>query len=133
MLPASEPQNPALLDEAKLLWLELIGLVGDRLELAALETQHAGRSLVAMVATGAMVALLVISAWLGLLSAAVVWLVSSGLNTSLAILLGVVVNLLLAAILYRSIRHQSRHLGWPATLRSLHPSASVKGNDHVGP
>jgi uncharacterized membrane protein YqjE len=75
ILPASEPQNPALLDEAKSLWLELTGLVHDRLQLAALETQHAGRILVVMVATGAMVALLVVSAWLGLLSAAIVWLV----------------------------------------------------------
>ncbi|MEO8121539.1 MAG: phage holin family protein [Rhodoferax sp.] len=133
MLPAPEPQNPALLDEAKSLWLELIALVHDRLELAALETQHAGRSLVVMVATGVMVALLIVSAWLGLLSAAILWLVHIGFMTSLAILLAVVVNLLLAALLYQSIRYQSRHLGWPATLRSFHPSARVKGNDNGGP
>lgn len=56
MLPASEPQNPALLDEAKSLWLELIGLVHDLLQLAALEAQHAGRSLVVMGCCGQSVA-----------------------------------------------------------------------------
>lgn len=129
--PAHEPQDSALLNEAKSLWLELTGLLHDRLQLAALETQHAGKSLVGMITTGVIVGLLVVSAWLGLLSAAILWLIHIGLMVSLAILLGVMVNLLLAALLYQSIRYQSRHLGWPATLRSLQKPVSVKENDNA--
>lgn len=131
--PAHEPvaEDSTLLNEAKSLWLEVTGLLHGRLELAALETQQAGKSLVGMIITGVIVALLLVSAWLGLLSAAILWLIHIGLMTSLAVLLGVIVNLLLAALLYQSIQRQSRHLGWPATLRSLDKPASVKGNDNA--
>ena len=131
MPPSHDPPVSELLNEAKSLWSEWTDLLRDRLQLAALETQHAGKTLVGMIATGVIIALLIVSAWLGLLSAAVLWLVQLGLMTSIAILLGVLFNLLLAVLLYYLIRYQSRHLGWPATLRSLHPPASVKGYDNA--
>ena len=133
MPTVQEPQDYALLNEAKSLWSELIDLLHDRLQLAALETQHAGRSLAVMLTTGVIIAILLVSAWLGLLSAAVLWLVHIGLTASLAILLGAVVNILLAVLLYQLIRYQSRHLGWPATLRSLQKPASVKESEHASP
>ncbi len=114
-------EGSTLLDEAKALWLEFRGLVHDRMQLVALETEQAGKSLVSMIINSIIVALLLVSAWLGLLSAAVLWLIHMGLMATWAILLGVIVNLVLAGILYQSIRRQSRHLGWPATLRSLRP------------
>ena len=52
--------------EAELLWCELRGLAHDHLQLAALETQRAGESLVTMIAVGMIVAGLLLSAWLGL-------------------------------------------------------------------
>ena len=131
MPPANAAQDTAFLDEAQSLWLELVGMLQDRLQLAALETQRAGRSAVGMITTGFMVALLLVSAWLGLLSAATLWLIHIGWMTSLALLMGVIVNLLLAALLYQFIRYQSRHLGWPATLRSFHKRTSVKGNSNA--
>ncbi|HWR91078.1 MAG TPA: hypothetical protein VN300_01580, partial [Desulfobacterales bacterium] len=54
------------------------GLAHDRLELAALETQRAGESLVAMVVGGMLVAGLLLSAWVGLQSAAILALTSLG-------------------------------------------------------
>lgn len=131
MASSQETQDTALLSEVRSLWQEWSGLWHDRLQLAALETQQAGRSLVGMLVAGVVAALLIVSAWLGLLSAAVVWLVEIGLMTSLAILLGVMSNLLLATLLYYFIRHQSRHLGWPATLRSLQRAAPARGNDNA--
>ena len=62
--------------EARLLWHDLRGLAHDHFELAALETQRAGESLVAMVVAGMLVPGLLLSAWLGLLSAAVLALIS---------------------------------------------------------
>ena len=123
--PATGITPPAgdagLLDEARSLWQELRGLVHDQLTLAALETKLAGKSLVTMVAAGLMVAVLLVSAWLGLLGAVVLWLISSGVVASIAMLLAVAANLVLAWVLYQVIRRQSDHLQFPATLRSLRP------------
>ncbi len=122
--------EPGLIEDAKVLWLELVALLHDRLQLAALETKHAGESLVAMIATGVLVAVLLVSAWLGLLGAIILWLIHMGLMASIAMLLGVLINLVLAVILYRSIHRQKRNLGWPATLRSLQQLAADKDTDH---
>jgi uncharacterized membrane protein YhiD involved in acid resistance len=77
-----------------------------------------------MIGAGVMVAILLVSAWLGLTGAAVLWLVSIGVMASIAMLLAVAANLVFALILYDVIRRQSRHLQFPATLRSLRPVRS---------
>jgi len=113
-----------MLEDAQSLWHELRGLTHDRFRLAALETQRAGKSLVDMIVAGIMVGVLLISAWLGLLTAAVLGLVAHGMVACSAILLAVAFNLLLALILLRVIRRKSRHLQFPATLRSLQSTRS---------
>jgi len=113
-----------VLEDAQSLWHELRGLTHDRFRLAALETQRAGKSLVDMIVAGIMVAVLLISAWLGLLTAAVLRLVAHGMVASSAILLAVAFNLLLTLLLFGVIRRKSRHLQFPATLRSLQPMSS---------
>ena len=110
-----------LLEDAQSLWHELRGLAHDRFRLAALETQRAGESLVAMIVAGVMVAVLLSGAWLGLMAAAVLGLVANGVVASSAILLAVAFNWLLALILCGVIRRKSRYLQFPATLRSLQP------------
>lgn len=132
MPSASEatPKTAGLMDDVKLLGRELAGLLHDRLELAALETKFTAQNLVGMIATGVMVAVLLVSAWLGLFGALVLWLIHLGLMASVAMLLGVVVNLVLAAFLYRSILRQSQNLGWPATLRSLKQFDTTERRDH---
>ena len=113
-----------VLEDAQSLWHELRELTHDRFRLAALETQRAGKSLVDMIVAGIMVAVLLISAWLGLLTAAVLRLVAHGMVASSAILLAVAFNLLLTLLLFGVIRRKSRHLQFPATLRSLQPMPS---------
>jgi hypothetical protein len=113
-----------MLEDAQSLWLELRGLTHDRFRLAALETQRAGKSLVDMIAAGVIVAVLLIGSWLGFLAAAMLGLVAHGMVASSAILLAIVFNLLLTLILLRVIRHKSRYLQFPATLRSLQPMPS---------
>jgi uncharacterized membrane protein YqjE len=113
--------DSGVLADVKSLWCELRGLSVDRLRLAALETQRAGDSLVAMIIAGIMVAALFTIAWLGLLVAAVMALIDNGLAACSAILLAVVFNLFLALILLAVIRRKSRYLQFPATLRSLQP------------
>lgn len=116
-----------MLEDAQSLWHELRGLVHDRFRLAALETQRAGKSLVDMIVAGVMVGVLLIGAWLGLLTAAVLELVEHDVvATSSAILLAVASNLLLAFILFGVIRRKSRYLQFPATLRSFQTTPSER-------
>jgi len=115
-----EPQNGSgVLAEAQLLWDEIRGLGVDRIRLAALETQRAGDSLVSMLISGVMIAVLLMSAWLGLQAAAVLALIENGFAASSVILLTVAANLLLTLILFGVIRRKSRFLQFPSTLRSL--------------
>ena len=113
--------DAGLLDDAKALWQQLRGLAHDQLTLATLEARLAGQSLVTMIAAGVMIGALLISAWLGLMGAAVLWLISHGVIASIAMLVAVGVNLLVALGLYHVSRRQSRHLLFPATRRSLRP------------
>jgi len=113
------------LEEAQRLWCELRGLAHDHLQLAALETQRAGESLVTMIAAGMIVAGLLLSAWLGLVGAAVLALTGSELmDRDSTLLLAVAVNLLAALILRGVIRRRSHHLRFPANTRSLQPAVS---------
>jgi uncharacterized membrane protein YqjE len=111
----------SLLDDARALWSEVRGLSHDRFQLAALETQQAGVSLVNMIVAGVLVAGLLCGAWMGLLSAAVLGMIENGVMVRNAILLAVVLNLLLALIFCRVIHRKSRYLKFPATLHSLKP------------
>jgi hypothetical protein len=125
---SSDPgRRAAVPQEAKLLWQELRGLAHDRLELAALETQRAGESLVAMVVAGMLVAGLVLSAWLGVLGAAILALTSLGvMATGSALLLAVALNLAIALVLWRHIGRLSHDLRFPANGRSLEPASSQR-------
>ena len=111
--------DSTVLEDAQSLLHELLGLTHDRLLLAALETRRAGESLVSMIIAGVIVAFLVSSAWLGLMAVVVLGLIGNGFVAISAILLAVVLNLLLALILYRVIRRKCRYLQFPATLRAL--------------
>ena len=115
-----DPMNSSgVLEDAQSLWYELQGLIHDRFRLAALETRRAGESLVSMIMLGVMIAVLLSCAWMGLMAAAVLWLIDNGVVASRAILLAVAFNLLLALILFGVIRRKSRYLQFPATSRSL--------------
>ncbi|MDO9234474.1 MAG: hypothetical protein Q7U28_00380, partial [Aquabacterium sp.] len=92
---------------------------------------RAGQSLVAMVMAGVMAAILLSCAWLGLIAAAVLWLVENGVVASSAILLAVAFNLLLALMLSVVIRRKSRYLQFPATLRSFQPRPTVRSDTEM--
>lgn len=114
--------GPGLLEGAGGLLREFQGVAHDYAVLAALETKRAGMSLVIMLAAGVMMAILLISAWLGLVTAGVFGMIAAGMAAWLAILVAVVANLALAAGLYAVIHFKRRYLAFPATLRNLRPS-----------
>ena len=114
--------RPGVQQDVRSLARELRGLFHDQVGLAALETRQAGESLVWMVILGVMVGGLLLSAWLGLLAAIILTLIDHGVTSpSVALLLAVGANLLLAVILGWAIRRQLPHLQFPATVRSLTP------------
>jgi hypothetical protein len=113
--------QPGLLHEARSIWSELRGIAHDQLQLAALETRLAGESVVRMIAAGVLIGVLLISAWLALLGAAVVVLIAAGLAPPLALLLAAAVNVAGAALLYLGVRRLARNLTFPATVRSVKP------------
>lgn len=108
-------------EDAQSLWEAVRGLTHDHLQLAALETTLAGQSLVTMIVAGVIVAVLLVSAWLGLETIGVLLLIQHGVFAGVAVLAAVGVNLALAFILYGVIRRKCRNLRFPATLRSLRP------------
>jgi uncharacterized membrane protein YqjE len=115
-------------EDAQSLWKELQCLTHDRLRLVALETQRAGENLVTIIMMGVMVALLLIGAWLGLMAAAVLRLVKSGMVASNAILIAAAFNLLFTLILFGMIRHKSYFQQFPGTLRSLQSAPPKRRN-----
>ena len=121
---AAAAGGSALLEDVRSLWDAARSLTHDHLQLAALEVKGAGESLVTMVVAGVALAVLIVSAWLGLVSAAVLVLVDRGASAGVALLAAVGVNLVVAFILYGFIRRRSQRLRFPATIRSLRPSAA---------
>ena len=112
-------KESSVLADAQYLGYELLGLMADHLQLAALETKRAGVSLVTMIIAGLMIAGLFTSAWLGLLAVTVIVLINNGLLATHALLLAVAFNLLLALILLAVIRRKSQYLQFPALLHTL--------------
>ena len=110
------------LADAQSLGYELRELLHDHLQLAALETRRAAESLVAMIITGVIVAVLLMGAWLGMMVAVVLMLIEHGMVASTAILLAIAVNLTLALLLCGVMRDKSHYLQFPSLLGSLKPA-----------
>jgi uncharacterized membrane protein YqjE len=122
---AAVHSDAGLLGNVQALWHDLRALAQDHLQLAALETQRAGKSLVNMVVYAVAAAILLVSAWLGLLGALAFWLIAAGLEAGLALLLVAALNIGAAWVLFLMIRSSSQHLRFPATMRSLEGDASM--------
>jgi uncharacterized membrane protein YqjE len=114
-----------------LAWTNVKGLVQDHALLAVLELQRAGISLVKMVAAGIIISILVVSAWMGLVAAAVVWAVGAGANWGLAILIAALVNIAIAVGLGFWAKSQIPDLLFAATLRQLRKDKPAAENEHA--
>lgn len=107
------------------------GLVQDHALLAVLEVQRAGISLVKMIAAGVIISILVVSAWMGIVAALVVWAIGSGANWGLALFVAALVNVAVAAGLTVWARKQVPDLLFSATLRQLRNDAPSKEGEHA--
>ena len=120
-----------------LAWTNVKGLVRDHALLAVLELQRAGISLVKMVAAGIIISILVVSAWMALVAAAVVWAVGAGASWGLALVVAAIVNIVVAVAIAFWGKSQVPDLLFAATLRQLrqdvlHPEKEHAPNRSVG-
>ncbi len=94
----------------------------DLFQLFSLEVRRAGLTLMWMVALGALAAMLIITAWLGLMGALAWWAVSLGWTWVGAMVAIALANLVTAVIVTFSCVMMSRNLLFPATRRQLEVS-----------
>lgn len=97
------------------------GLLSDILDLFTLEARRAGLTLVLMLACGAIGAILVVAAWLGLMAALVLWAVALGISWQAVIAAVAFANLAVAGALFWLCARASRGLLFSATRRQLRP------------
>jgi uncharacterized membrane protein YqjE len=114
-----------------LAWTNVKGLVQDHALLAVLELQRAGISFVKMVAAGIIISILVVSAWMGLVAAAVVWAVGAGANWSVALVVAAIVNIAVAIGLALWAKRQVPDLLFAATLRQLKKDVPHPEREHA--
>lgn len=114
-----------------LAWTNVKALVQDHALLAMLEVQRAGISLVKMIAAGIIISILVVSAWMGIVAAIVVWAIGEGANWALAILIAALVNLVVAAAVAFWAKKQIPDLLFAATVRQLRQDVPNTENKHA--
>ena len=128
---ASSASHASTSSKLSLAWTNMKGLVQNHALLAVLELQRAGISLVKMVAAGIIISILVVSAWMALVAAAVVWAVGAGANSGLAILIAALANIGIAVALAFWAKSQIPDLLFAATLRQLRKDMPQSENEHA--
>jgi len=100
-------------------------VASDLLDLFGLEAQHAGLTVVLMLACGAAGALLFAAAWIGLMAALALWAVTHGIGWEGALGAVACATLVAALALGGLCVRVSRGLAFPATRRQLRPKLEV--------
>jgi uncharacterized membrane protein YqjE len=95
------------------------GLLSNVLDLFTLEARRAGVTLALMLACGALGAILVVAAWLGLMVALALWAVAHGIGWEAAVAAVACANLAAAAALFWLCAVLSRDLLFSGTRRQL--------------
>ena len=97
------------------------GLLSGILDLFTVEARRAGVTLVVMLACGAIGAILVVTAWLGLVAALALWAVAAGASWEAAVAAAAFANLAVAGALFWLCSLVSRDLLFSGTRRQLRP------------
>ena len=131
---AAVPQKPPGLGEL------LSGLVSDTRQLAAdfahlavLDARRAGVRLAMLLSAGLLIAILLITAWMGIVAAGIVWMFDRGVSWPLAIATAALINVGAAAALAWWARHLVSEMPFTALLRQLRgepPPAHPTDEEH---
>jgi hypothetical protein len=119
--PGVEKTSP--LEDLGILQREWRQLIHDQLQLAALEVRLAAQSLMVMISAAVCIGALLVLTWVGLMAATGLSLFDLGLHPVFVLLTVTALTAALVLVLQGFIIRRSRRLGFPATLRTLKPSA----------
>jgi hypothetical protein len=117
--PPPDPASDGLADSARAVWEDLRGALSERARLLTLEARLAGLTLVQLVLYAVVVAVLAVTAWIGLMAGIVAALINAGMPWGYGIALGVGLNILIAAWLVRTMIAMVDRMDLEATLRRL--------------
>jgi len=112
------------LEDLGIIQREWRNLIHDQLQLAALEVRLAAQSVMVMILAAVCIGALLVLAWAGLMAATGLSLAGMGLHPIFVLLTVTALTAVPVLVLWRFINRRSRHLGFPATLRTLKPSAA---------
>lgn len=98
-------------------------LVSDFAQLAVLDARRAGVHLAMLLSAGLLIAILVITAWMGFVAAGIVWMFDQGVSWPLAIAIAALINIAAAAGLAWWARHLVSEMPFTALLRQLRGDA----------
>jgi len=107
---------------------EVWGLVHDHALLVALEAQRAGRNLTRMVFGGVIAAVLLVTAWLALVTSLMFWILASDVRWAQAFLAVGLIHVVVSVLLLAWIRRLARVALFSAILRQLHPADRAPGD-----
>jgi uncharacterized membrane protein YqjE len=100
-------------------------LVSDFAHLAVLDARRAAVRLAMLLSAGLMIAILLITAWMGFVAAGIVWMFDKGVSWPLAIAIAAIINIAGAAALGWWARHLIHELPFTALLRQLRGETPV--------
>jgi uncharacterized membrane protein YqjE len=124
---ATPPPTLGVFDELSKVFAFARKTLSDFLELVSLEARGAGLALVWMIVGGVIAAILIVMAWVGLMAALVMFIVSLGMHPIAAAIVVAALNLMAGAGILYWCFGLSRHLLFAATRRQL------MGDSRVGP
>lgn len=94
-------------------------LLADFAHLAVIDARRAGLRLAMLLSAGLMIAILLVTAWMGFVAAGIVWMFDRGVSWPLAIALAALLNIAAAAGLAWWARHLVAEMPFTALLRQL--------------
>jgi uncharacterized membrane protein YqjE len=98
-------------------------LVADFAQLAVLDARRAGVHLTLLLSAVLVIAILLITAWMGFVAAGIVWMFDQGVSWPLAIAVAALINIAAAAGLAWWARHLVSEMPFTALLRQLRGDA----------
>jgi hypothetical protein len=118
--PQRAPGRPVGLGQALAQLLgETRGIVADFAELAVLDARRAAIRLAWLLGTGLVVAVLVVTAWLALVAAGIVFMLGEGMSWIAALAIAAGLNLVGAVALVFWAKHMAVEMPFTALLRQL--------------
>jgi uncharacterized membrane protein YqjE len=119
----TRPREPGLGELLGRFFSDTRQLVADFAHLAVLDARRAGVRLAMLLSAGLLIAILLITAWMGFVAAGIVWMFDKGVSWPLAIAIAALINIVGAAALAWWARHLVSEMPFTALLRQLRGEA----------